>query len=555
MERHFTREGENLPLIPWNEYPRPHLRRGEWLCLNGEWELSAKGVTASILVPFCPESLLSGFAGSVEYGEEMVYSRRFELPSGWNRDRVLLHFGAVSRKAVVTLNGQEVCRHENGYLPFSADVTDALCPGENELAVRVVNDVSQAYPWGKQKIRRGGMWYTPVSGIWQTVWMEPVPDRYIRELTVRTGAEEAEILAEGADSGILLCEGTEYPLRNGRAIVRPSEPELWSPEHPRLYRFTLRAGEDTVESYFALRTLLVGESGGVPRLLLNGKPYFFHGLLDQGYWSDGLYTPASPECFETDVRSMKALGFNTLRKHIKVEPELYYYACDRLGMAVFQDMVNTGDYSFLRDSALPTVGVTALNDHRLHPDPAERQHFLEAMDETVSRLAFHPCICAWTIFNEGWGQFEADRAYERLRGKDSSRFIDSTSGWFRQEKSDVESLHIYFRPLRMGRQKRPQVISEFGGYALPLPGHRFNPDKVYGYRVFKERETFVKALRDLYEKELLPLAEQGLSAAIYTQVSDVEDETNGLLTYDRRVDKVRPEEFLDISLRLTGGNG
>ncbi len=552
MKRLLTAEGETLPETPWEEYPRPHLRRSEWLCLNGQWTLRTGDEEQTILVPFCPESLLSGIAGSVRCGDELLYSRKFLLPPAWEGRRILLHFGAVSRTAEISVNGRTLFRHENSYLPFTVEITGAVTSGENELCVRAVNDLSHAWPWGKQKADRGGMWYTPVSGIWQTVWLEPVPDRYVRELTVISREDHVIVRTEGIKEGTIECEGAEYPLTDGEACIRPEKPEPWSPERPRLYRFTLRSGEDAVGSYFALRTLDVREAGGRKRLCLNGKPYFFHGLLDQGYWSDGLYTPASPECFEKDILAMKGLGFNTLRKHIKIEPELYYYACDRLGMAVFQDMVNVGDYSFLRDTILPTAGVLSRDDRRLHRDPEVREHFVQAMEETVERLSFHPCIVYWTIFNEGWGQFSSGEMYDRLRGMDDTRFIDSASGWFLPEKSDVESVHIYFRKLRMGASDKPQVLSEFGGYAWQIREHSFNTEKVYGYRKYKDRESFVRAVRALYKEQVLPLAERGLSAAIYTQVSDVEDETNGLLTFDRRIKKLAPEDLLDISRLLTG---
>ena len=328
------------------------------------------------------------------------------------------------------------------------------------------------------------------------------------------------------------------------------DPSYWSPEHPHLYRFSVTAGEDRVESYFALRTLTIERRGGKPRLCLNGKPYFFHGLLDQGYWSDGLYTPAAPEGYADDIRAMKALGFNMLRKHIKIEPEQFYYDCDRLGMIVFQDMVNCGEYHFLRDTILPTAGWKPLNDARLNRDQAARENFLKTMDETVRLLGNHPCICLWTIFNEGWGQFRADDAFRRLKALDGTRFVDSTSGWFARKLSDVESLHIYFKKLRTGKQDRPQFLSEFGGWSLKIPEHSFNLEKTYGYKKYEDRETFVHDLKALYLEEVLPLISRGLCATVYTQVSDVEDETNGLLTFDRKEAKVTPEEFRDISDRL-----
>ena len=555
MERMYTKEGRMLPEIPWNVYPRPQMVRKDWLCLNGRWELeiqkssisTAKTRTEQIMVPFCPESLLSGVEVSPEPGDVLLYRKEFSLPEKWRGKKILLHFGAVNRDTVVLVNNREVCRSINGYLPFTADITNALCGGSNRLEVRTVNDLSLQYPWGKQSKKRGGMWYTPCSGIWQTVWLEPVPEQYIFRLKIRTGEDWAEIRTEGVDNGILLMDGQELPIRDGKVRILLSQPKLWSPEKPHLYRFSVRTEEDQVESYFALRTLTVKPVSGIPRLCLNGKPYFFNGLLDQGYWSDGLYTPAGSQGFEKDILTMKALGFNMLRKHIKVEPELFYYACDSLGMIVFQDMVNNGDYNYLRDTVLPTLHFQKRKDRGMHRDPATRKAFLDAMKETVEALENHPSICLWTIFNEGWGQFCADEAYDVLKKLDPTRFVDSTSGWFHQKKSDVDSLHIYFDKLHLGKKPLPQFLSEFGGYVWKIPEHSFNREKTYGYKKFETREEFIHALRDLYGSLLPPLVEKGLCGAVYTQVSDVEDETNGLLTFDRAICRVQPEEFADLS--------
>lgn len=552
MQKLYTAAGEALNRTPWSIYPRPQLKRADWLCLNGTWTLlTPDGVSHGVRVPFCPESLLSDADFPVRYGEELIYRRSFTVPDAWAGKRVLIHFGAVNRIAVVRLNGSAVAIHDNGYLPFSAELTEKLREGENDLVVHVVNDLSPKNPWGKQRARRGGIWYTPVTGLWQTVWLEAVPQTYIEDLHITTDGSGANIALDGVSHGVILMDGREYPITDGRARVEPEEPVLWSPENPHLYRFTAVSGEDKVESYFALRTLSTEVVDGVPRLCLNGKPYFFHGVLDQGYWSDGLYTPAAPECCEKDILAMKSLGFNTLRKHVKIEPEQFYYDCDRLGMIVFQDMVNCGVYRYVRDTVLPTLGLLRRGDKLSHRDRRMRGTFLSAMEETVARLRNHPCICLWTIFNEGWGQFRADEAYRRLRLLDPTRFIDATSGWFHQKESDVDSLHIYFRRLHLGRERqRPQLLSEFGGYSFKLPEHSFDPKKAYGYRKYTDREAFVRGLRALYEQRVLPLIPQGLCGAIYTQVSDVEDETNGLLTFDRRVQKVRPDELSDISKRL-----
>ena len=550
MQQLYTQAGSALTGTPWNRYPRPQMVRSEWLCLNGDWTFTTCGTTAPIRVPFCPESLLSGYHGPIQYGAEMVYQRTFTLPDHWAGKRILLHFGAVSRDVTVSLNGTVLGRHDNGYLPFTIDLTDALLPGENTLTVTAVHDLSHRHPWGKQQEKRGGMWYTPVSGIWQTVWLEPVPDAYIRRLQIQTGAEYVEIRAEGVSQGTVSLEGQTYPLQNGSVRIHMEHPRLWSPEHPHLYPFTLTSGEDSVTSYFALRTLSIATVDGVPRLCLNGTPYYFHGLLDQGYWSDGLYTPPTPDAYQQDIQMIRELGFNTLRKHIKIEPEQYYYDCDWLGVIVFQDMVNCGDYHYWRDTVLPTIGLQSRKDKGLNRDPETRRNFLGSMEETVSLLSNHPCICLWTIFNEGWGQFDANAAFRQLKELDPSRFVNATSGWFHQGESDLEGSHIYFAKQHLGRSNKPQMITEFGGYAWKLPEHSYNLEKTYGYKKYESRSSFIAALRAVYEDEILPLIPKGLCGSIYTQVSDIEDETNGLVTYDRKVQKVTPEEFADLSKKL-----
>ncbi len=415
------------------------------------------------------------------------------------------------------------------------------------LRVEAADNLDHKYPWGKQKRDNGGMWYTPVSGIWQSVWMEAVPDEHIESLKIDCGADWVEIRAYGIEDGIVTVLGEQLRMANSGSDgtkcaalhININHPHMWTPDDPYLYDFTIDTSSgDHIQSYFALRTLTIEEHDGYQRLCLNGRPYFFNGLLDQGYWQDGIYTPESPDKFAGDILAMKSLGYNTLRKHIKVEAEQYYYDCDRLGMVVFQDMVNNSDYSFLRDSALPTIGMLSRSDARLHRG-ASREIFLRSMEETVKHLYNHPSVCYWTIFNEGWGQFNADEAYDRLKSLDSTRFIDSTSGWFHQSRSDVDSYHVYFKPVRLTAGSRPLVLSEFGGYACKIPDHCFNRDKTYGYRKCENEAALLADMSRLYETEILPVIDKGLCAAIYTQVSDVEDETNGILTYDREILKFK----------------
>ena len=554
----YTPEGEQVGDVPWSAHPRPQFRREQWVNLNGWWDFvcsDREEVPAAfdrrIRVPFPPESLLSGIHGDI--GTYLFYRRTFPRPEG--AERVLLHIGAADQEAQVWLNGTHLGDHSGGYEAFTFDITDAL-QEENTLLIRVTDHLNNhILPYGKQCSRRGGMWYTPVSGLWQTVWLECVPRHYIRALRIRTGADQVEFHTEGDVQNGTITIGTpqgelEVPLHQGTARAAIPQPRLWTPEDPYLYRCTLRAGSDKVESYFALRTLEIKDFNGIACLCLNGKPYFFHGLLDQGYWSDGLFTPADPVCYEKDILAMKSLGFNTLRKHIKVEPEQFYYDCDRLGMIVFQDFVNNGGYSFLRDTALPTAGLKRRDDRKLHRDKATREAFLAHMEATVRRLENHPCICLWTIFNEGWGQFDSTACYRRLKSLDPTRFIDTASGWFRGGESDVASEHVYFKPFKAAKTKKPLILSEFGGYAYKVEGHAFNLTKEYGYRHFSDQVSYEQAVAALYEKEIIPAIPQGLCGAIYTQVSDVEDETNGLVTYDRRVTKLSPEVMLPLSEKL-----
>ena len=558
----YTPRGEQLSETPWQRYPRPQLRRDSFFNLNGDWDFAVCDSEPlpdhygdTIRVPFCPESLLSGVHRHFPEGSFLFYRRFFTLPANFVRDRVLLHIGAADQALDCFVNGRAVGSHTGGYTAMTFDITDVLAD-HNEVVLRVRDDLrSPVLPYGKQTMRRGGMWYTPVSGVWQTVWLESVPRQYVRSLSIRTDDRQAMIdtgderlcgaVTVRTPGGEITC-----PLEKGRALVRPDAPRLWSPADPYLYEFTLTAGEDRVESYFALRRLDVRQVNGTARLCLNGKPLFFHGVLDQGYYSDGLYTPAAPECYEEDVRAMQKLGFNTLRKHVKVEPEEFYYQCDRLGMVVFQDMVNNGEYRFVRDTLLPTLGVQRRNDARLHRDPDARAAFLAGMEATVTQLKNHPCIVLWTIFNEGWGQFEGDNAYARLKELDPDRFVDTASGWFRPEQSDVDSRHIYFGPWRLKAGNKPLLLTEFGGACLAVEDHLFHPDKAYGYSTCKTRAELAEKLRRLYETRILPAARAGLCGAIYTQLSDVEDEINGLITWDRRVVKVDAETMQPLARAL-----
>ena len=526
--------------IPWEEYPRPQLRRDSFFCLNGPWRFAINGTeVGEILVPYPPESKLAGVPAP-ERGDQLTYEREFTLPEGFRRDRVLLHFGAVDQECTVYLNDIELGSHVGGYLPFSFDVTEHL-QETNTLRVIAFDPLDTDLPYGKQREDRGGMWYTPVSGIWQTVWMESVPQKYIRGVKLQPSMDSVIITIDGDGPFTVECDGKRYRPKSNRFRIRPEDPKLWTPENPHLYPVVVRNCDDAVETYFALRTIGTKVIDGVPRLCLNGKPYFFHGLLDQGYWPDGLFLPGSPEGYTWDVKTMKTLGFNTLRKHIKIEPERFYYDCDRLGMIVFQDLVNSGPYHYLRDTAIPTIGGKLATYHEA-PSEQRRNFFLIHGEETLRHLYNHPCIVLYTLFNEGWGQHDTQNLYRHFRAMDPSRIWNAASGWFKNSDSDVQSEHIYFGSLTMKPTgRRPLLLTEFGGYSCALEGHRFNPDEEYGYQKYPTVEDFRAALLKLYREGILPQIKTGLCGCILTQVSDVEEETNGLVTYDRMVIKADRE--------------
>jgi len=547
--------------VPFGEYPRPAFRRDSFLCLNGEWNFEAGSKESlsplgKILVPFPPESRLSGIGRITKKGEFLRYSRVFSLPDGFRKERVLLHFGAVDQRIRVFINGKAVCEHEGGYLPFSADITDFLCEGQNLLAAEVTDPLDTCLPYGKQSKKPGGMWYTPVSGIWQTVWLESVPKNPIEGIEISADLQGADLFIRGGVEEkklILWGEGFSREIRFRGEKIRLEMPDgkHWTPETPHLYHVTLFSGEDRVESYFALREIKVEKRGGVPLICLNGKPYHFHGVLDQGYFPDGIFLPASPRGYREDILQMKSHGFNMLRKHIKIEPALFYYECDRLGMAVFQDFVNCGRYSFLRDTALPTLGIK--KGIRVKRSQKEKDAFIQTALETQKLLFPYPSVLLYTVFNEGWGQFDADACYEFFRKADPTRLYDATSGWFTEEKSDVDSHHIYFKAVKFPeKREKPLFLSEFGGYACKIPGHSFIEKGEYGYRFFKEASEWENALVELYENEILPWVEKGLCATVLTQLSDVEEETNGLLTYDR-IPKGNAARFADTAEKIRRG--
>jgi len=540
--------------LDWCEYPRPQMKRDSYLSLVGEWDLylvsDKREYISKIQVPFPPESRLSGVERSLFENEKYVYSKTFSFEKSFANDKVLLHFGACDQIARVTLNGIDYPENVGGYLPFTLDVTDSVCVGENTLEVEIEDRLDKRYAYGKQSRKRGGMWYTPISGIWQAVWLESVPKSYFKSLKITPALDSVEIYIDGGlNEKTITVDGKSISFSGDSITFDVEDPICWTPENPHLYYFTLEDGCDRIESYFALRTVEVQNRGNIPYICLNGKPYFFHGLLDQGYFSDGIYTPATPEGYIFDILEMKKQGFNTLRKHIKIEPELFYYYCDKYGMIVFQDMVNSGEYSFFKDTALPTVGFK--KQKRQGCDRERMEAFLSDSLDTLDLLYNHPSVVYYTIFNEGWGQFDADGCYEVLKHADPTRIYDSTSGWFFEALSDVESHHVYFKKIKFDKPfTRPLVLSEFGGYSCKIKGHSFNESKTYGYAKCRDEEDLMTRLEKLYTDEIIPAIKNGLCASILTQVSDIEDETNGIVTYDRQVIKTDCARMRNVANKL-----
>ena len=605
------------------EYPRPLMRRKSYVNLNGTWKYAIrdtkgfpKKMDGEILVPFSPEAVLSGVNRQLKPQEYLWYKRR--LPQEVRPEegkRWLLHFGAVDQYAAIYINGKKAGSHLGGYLPFSIDVTEYLREENNYVTVKVRDFTDTSYhSRGKQKLKRGGMFYTAQSGIWQTVWMEQVPERYIAGVKitplydhgavmiqvdeaypVKAAEKEKEKNAEKdileelvhVEKDIEMQEDpiekfiekyqkkdTEYevtitarkmwPVRMTGRIGTPLVVKLpymrsWSPEDPFLYDVSITMEDDQIDSYFAMRKIEVkNDDKGIPRMYLNNAPYFQKGVLDQGYWPDGLYTAPTDEAMIYDIQKMKDLGFNMIRKHIKIEPQRWYYHCDRIGMLVWQDMVNGGReykswYVTYLATAMELFHIRA-RDNKLHlmgsQDAKGRKQFEEEMKQTVKLLYNHPSIVVWVVFNEGWGQFETHRITDLVREADPDRLIDSASGWFDQGSGDIRSIHEYFFPLHVKPEKRVTALTEFGGYSMSLPGHSMYDDEMYGYKTFKTRKALTKGYEKLIRKLVLPNIRRGLSATIYTQLSDVEEEVNGIVTYDRKRTKINEKAIRKMNEML-----
>ena len=524
-------------------YPRPQLKRASFFSLNGKWKLNDQ----TINVPYPPEAELSGYKGPTE---QLHYEKSFVLPADFygSDDKVILHFGAVDQVCDVYLNDTFLTHHEGGYLPFSVDITSHL-KKNNILKVDVTDTLDPFYPYGKQCKDPKGMWYTPVSGIWQSVWIEAYPQNGIDSIELTADADTLKIHIDSkADHFMIETEGYKETTDQKDITISFKDPHLWSPADPYLYNLKISTDNDSIESYFALRKISVREIDGQKKLFLNDEPLFINGLLDQGYFEPGIYVPEDPEDYEKDVVNIKKLGFNTLRKHIKIEAEAFYYYCDLHGILVIQDMVNSGPYRFFKDTILPTIGFTHLKQKI--KDQKRYDFFLEQAKETITHLKNHPCIIAYTIYNEGWGQQDASGTYEILKQCDPERLFDSTSGWFFDDKSDFDSYHIYFRNKVLNGGKNLLFLSECGGFIRNIAEHRSEKGSTWGYGKTDSEEELTDKIIGMHEKMVIPSIRNGLVGLIMTQISDVEGEVNGLFTYDRSICKVNKEKILEANRRL-----
>lgn len=541
-----------------NIYPRPQFKRNSYYCLNGLWGLN----NDFIEVPFPKESKLSQYPNK-QHEDKLEYLKTFILPEGFfdDKKRVILHFEAIDQICEVYLNEQYIGKHIGGYLPFSFDITDYL-KFENVLVVKAIDNLDKFYPYGKQCAKPHGMWYTPVSGIWGSVWIEAIPKIYsinnIKiDTTINTLDIEVDTDAPNYEIEINFDDYIFIDSYNDKHVHLDIDElnvkyQNWSLDNPKLYDLIIRTETDEIASYFALREITTKTINGYKRLFLNNEPLFINGVLDQGYFEEGIFLPKDPKEYIKDIENMKELGFNLLRKHIKVEPDIFYYYCDLKGILVMQDMVNSGEIKFIGDTLLPTIDLIKANDEK-NIDIDRYNFFIEHSIGIIKHLYNHPSIIAWTIYNEGWGQQNSTKAYHTLKKYDEHRLFDTASGWFKPNNSDIDSYHVYFRNkvLKTVDKNKVLLLSEFGGIVRKIEGHIFKDrDANYGYGKQDSEEALSKKIVSIYDNMVIPSIKNGLCGCIYTQVSDVEEEVNGLYTYDRQVCKVNKIEMQKINEKV-----
>ena len=545
--------------IPLSEYPRPQLKRDSYISLNGLWEYAIRkdenipdSFDGQILVPFSPEVEKSGVNKMVMPDDYLFYRLNYVIPKEFIKDKVILHFGAVDQIAEVFINGQFASKHIGGFLPFSVDIKPFLKNNNVEIILRVVDTTNSSFhSSGKQSLNPGGIWYKSQSGIYMPVWMESVYDGYIESLKITPDIDKKQVkmsFKSSKKSAKLELNGKTYDiLADQENTIEITDLKLWSPESPYLYEFKISNEVDEVESYFAMRKIsLIKNDKGMFVIALNNQPYFMKGVLDQGYYQDGLLTPNSDVDYISDIKFIKSLGFNASRKHIKIESLRWYYHCDRLGLLVWQDFVNgCTKYDFWLNQ-VPLFVRYKISDHRykkfFRENEEGRKEAYQEFIDTIDLLYNSPCIVLWTIFNEAWGQFDAKEIYEKLKQIDPTRLYDHASGWHDQGSSDVKSMHIYKWKVKVPSKRkiknRAFVCSECGAYILDKRLKEAKKKEGFIYLLFNNKEDFQKEYERFIKEEIIPAKKNGMSAFIYTQASDVEEEMNGFVSYDRKEIKV-----------------
>ena len=565
LESRFFKDVTNKPL---QEYPRPQLKRDSYMNLNGLWQYAIRPIDVEfdgkydgdILVPFSPEAMLSGVNRTVTPDDLLYYNLEFEVEDSFISDKTILHFTAVDYACNVILNGQGIGSHTGGFYPFDLDITAAVRPGTNVLQVEVADPSNQGVgAKGKQNESPNTIWYTPQSGIWGTVWMESVSDDYISDLKITTDIDNDTVTiiptTTAKDFTIEIYDSGKQIIKTKETTIKLTDYELWSPENPKLYDVIIKTKNDKVESYFGMRKFGIGtDENNIKRLFLNNKPYFHNGVLDQGYWSDGMLTPPTDEALLYDIKMLKDMGFNMIRKHIKIEPLRWYYYCDKIGMLVWQDMVNggNGSYNPFCIAIIPFFNIN-VNDTKHYKffgrESSEgRAEYERDLERTINLLKNQTSIAMWVPFNEGWGQFDSKRITNKIKEMDPTRTVDSSSGWH-DNGNDFVSKHIYFYPIYVPRDERCYLLSEFGGYSKPTPGHMYTK-ALFGYHMYPTKGMLQRAYKKLFEKRIIANIPKGLSATVYTQVSDIEGEINGLITYDRKVEKFDRSFLKEINSRV-----
>lgn len=545
------------PLI---EYPRMQFKRESYFSLNGKWDyLISKNVDLSldfegkILVPYCLESQNSMVSKSLKKGEYLIYHRKFNLNKEFIKDKTFINFMGVDQEFDFYLNGDKYSHYVPLGLPMRINISKSI-KEDNEIYVIVKDDLNLKLPYGKQVRKQHGMWYTSVSGIYYPVYLESVNNGYIEEVKIDTTLNSVtfDVVSDNLDIDVTIKYDNQIVYQgklDNKSEIELSNVHLWDVDNPSLYEVELKNSNDIINTYFALRKVEMIDGF----IYLNNKKIFLNGVLDQGYFPEGIYTVSDYLSYEKDIKVLKDLGINCIRKHIKIENDYFYYLCDKLGMLVLQDFVNSGKYSFIKDTALPTVfyGIK-LKDKRFHKNKIQRENFIKHGEGVIKYLHNHPCVIGYTIFNEAWGQFDADKMYEHFKNLEPNYLFDATSGWYKQNKSDFESHHVYFKDIneRIKKISKPVFISEFGGYSFKINNHSFNLSKTYGYRLLNNKEDYERDLIDLYKNQILKNKER-LVGCIFTQTSDVEDETNGFMTYDRKIIKVDSLEFKELMKKIS----